>query len=177
MPSFGDPGARLLVVGLAPGRRGANRTGRVFTGDGSGVLLFAALARHGLSTGRYGGDADDGLRLCGCMITNAVRCLPPGNRPAAAEIAACRGHLAARIRALPELAAILTLGRVAHDSTLRALGAAPAALPFAHGAEGRLGTVTVFASYHCSRYNVNTRRLTPEMFDALFLRIRDALAG
>lgn len=162
VPSMGDPAAHLLIVGLAPGMDGANRTGRPFTGDASGVLLHRMLAEHGLLVGE---------RLTGCMVTNAVRCLPPANRPSAAEIAACRPFLAARIAALPRLERILALGRIAHEAVLRALGARPAALPFAHEAEGRVAGLKVVASYHCSRYNVNTGRLTESMFRAVFARL------
>ncbi len=175
VPSFGDPEARLLVVGLAPGRAGANRTGRPFTGDHAGDLLYATLAAHGFAHGAYAARADDGFRLRDCMVTNAVRCLPPQNKPTAAEIAACRPFLAARIAALPRLAHVLTLGRIAHESAVRALGLRPAAAPFGHGAQAPLGRVTLWASYHCSRYNTNTGRLTPEMFETVVLRIRDAL--
>jgi len=170
--SFGDPEAALLVVGLAPGLRGANRTGRPFTGDHAGDLLYAMLLRHGFAQGVYGARPDDGLRLTGAMITNAVRCVPPDNKPTAAEIAACRPFLAARIAALPRLRALVTLGRIGHDSALRALGARPAAAPFAHGAQAQIGPLRLFASYHCSRYNTNTGRLTEPMFDAVFAAAR-----
>jgi uracil-DNA glycosylase family 4 len=172
VPSFGDPGARLCVVGVAPGLRGANRTGRPFTGDYAGDLLYATLARHGFAVGAYAARPDDGLTLRDCLVTNAVRCAPPQNRPETAEIAACRPFLAARLAAMPNLQAVVTLGRIAHDSALRALGARPSALPFAHGAAGAVGGVTLFASYHCSRYNTNTGRLTPAMFDAVFAAVR-----
>ncbi len=175
VPSFGDLTARVLIVGLAPGLSGANRTGRPFTGDWAGDLLYATLARHGFSEGLYGADAADGLTLTDCMITNAVRCVPPQNKPVAAEVAACRPHLAARIAALPRLRQIVTLGKIAHDSTLRALGARPAALPFAHGILGEVAGLRVRASYHCSRYNTNTGRLTPEMFDRVFADLRAEL--
>jgi len=176
VPSFGDPQARLLVVGLAPGLNGANRTGRPFTGDAAGDLLYPTLLAFGFAEGAYGARADDGLRLSGCMVTNAVRCVPPKNRPTGAEIAGCRPFLAARIAALPRLACIVTLGRVAHESTVRALGEPVRAHPFAHGAESRAGAVTLIASYHCSRYNTNTGRLTPAMFRAVFEAARAALA-
>lgn len=175
VPSFGDPGARLLVVGLAPGRGGANRTGRPFTGDYAGDLLYATLLAHGFAEGFYVARPDDGFRLRDCMVTNAVRCLPPENKPTAAEITACRPFLAARIAALPRLAHILVLGRIAHESTRRALGLGAAACPFAHGAEAAAGRLTLWSSYHCSRYNTNTGRLTPQMFEAVLGRIRDAL--
>ncbi|MEO1470012.1 MAG: uracil-DNA glycosylase [Pseudomonadota bacterium] len=172
VPSFGDPQARLLVVGLAPGRMGANRTGRPFTGDYAGDLLYATLSAFGWASGTFDARPDDGLHLIGAMITNAVRCAPPQNKPVGAEIAACRPFLAARIAALPRLAVIVTLGRIAHDSTVRALGQPLRAHPFAHGAQSSIpgphGPLTLAASYHCSRYNTNTGRLTPEMFQAVF---------
>jgi len=163
--SFGDPGAALLVVGLAPGLRGANRTGRPFTGDYAGELLYPTLLSFGLAQGRFRADPADGLRLDGVMITNAVRCVPPKNKPVGAEIANCRQHLNARIAALPELRAILLLGRIAHDSVLSALGMVRARYPFAHAAVHAAGGLTLVDSYHCSRYNLNTRRLTPAMFE------------
>lgn len=177
VPSVGDPAARLLVVGLAPGRTGANRTGRPFAGDAAGLVLMAALARHGFAGA--GGGADEASPLADCMITNAVRCVPPGNRPTAAEIAACSGFLAARIAALPRLRVALALGRIAHASVLRALGLVPARHPFDHGAEvradTRAGGCLVLASYHCSRINTSTGRLTPAMLDAVLQRARSAL--
>jgi uracil-DNA glycosylase family 4 len=170
VPSFGDPGARLLIVGLAPGRAGANRTGRPFTGDYAGEVLYPALIRHGFASGSFAARPDDGLALIDCLITNAVRCVPPENKPTGGEIAACRGFLRGQIAALPRLRAILALGRIAHDSTLTALGARRAAAPFAHAAASQVetphGSATLVSSYHCSRYNVNTNRLTTEMFDA-----------
>jgi uracil-DNA glycosylase family 4 len=175
VPSFGDEAARLAVIGLAPGLRGANRTGRPFTGDYAGDLLYATLARHGFAVGVYAARPDDGLALRDCLVTNAVRCVPPVNRPETAEIATCRRFLAARLAAMPNLSAVVTLGRIAHDSALRALGARPSALPFGHGATGEAGGVAVFASYHCSRYNTNTGRLTPAMFDAVFAAVRRRL--
>ncbi|WP_428408770.1 uracil-DNA glycosylase [Hyphococcus sp.] len=172
-PSFGDPKARLLIVGLAPGLHGANRTARPFTGDYAGDLLYATLGKFGFSEGDYDARPDDGLRLKGAMITNAVRCVPPQNKPVGAEIKTCRQFLTARIEALPDLEAILCLGRISHDSTLAALGIKAKDAPFAHGAEHDAGGgVSVFDSYHCSRYNTNTRRLTPEMFESVFAAIR-----
>ncbi|MGF1501574.1 MAG: uracil-DNA glycosylase [Paracoccaceae bacterium] len=175
VPSFGSPDARLLIVGLAPGRTGANRTGRPFTGDWAGDLLYATLTELGLAAGTYAARPDDGLTLRKTMITNALRCAPPENKPVAAETAACRDFLAARIAALPDLVAIVTLGRIAHDSTLRALGERPAAHRFAHGAETRVGGIQIFASYHCSRYNTQTGRLTAEMFRDVLERARAAI--
>lgn len=169
VPSFGDDAAQLLIVGLAPGVTGANRTGRPFTGDFAGDLLYATLAKFGFSSGQFAADSNDGLRLSNCLITNAVRCVPPQNRPLPAEIAACRPFLSARIAALPNLKAVLCLGRIAHESLLGSLGAKLATYPFAHQAQHQIGDLTIFDSYHCSRYNTNTRRLTAQMFEAVFL--------
>ncbi|MEM9725449.1 MAG: uracil-DNA glycosylase [Pseudomonadota bacterium] len=170
-PSAGDAAAPLLIVGLAPGLRGANRTGRPFTGDASGALLTATLIKFGFAAARDGEDA----ALREVMITNAVRCAPPGNKPTAAEITACRPHLAARINAMPRLKAILCLGRVAHDSTLRVFGRKLASAPFSHGARHAIGPLMLFDSYHCSRYNTQTGRLTPLMFETLFAEIKTLL--
>lgn len=172
VPSFGDERARLLVAGLAPGVTGANRTGRPFTGDFAGGLLYETLSRHGFANGRFEARPDDGLALSDCMVTNAVRCVPPQNKPVGAEINACRPFLAARIAALPRLKAIVCLGRISHDSVLRALGAKLKDAPFGHAAIHQIGTLTVYDSYHCSRYNTNTGRLTSEMFDAVFAQVR-----
>jgi uracil-DNA glycosylase family 4 len=172
VPSFGDPDARLLVLGLAPGVAGANRTGRPFTGDHAGELLYATLTRFGFARGRYAADPADGLALTDCLVSNAVRCVPPQNRPTPAEIATCRPFLAARLAALPRLRAVLCLGRVAHESLMRALARRPVAHPFAHGARHDLGELTVFDSYHCSRYNTQTGRLTVPMFEAVFAAAR-----
>ena len=176
-PSFGDPGARLLVVGLAPGRQGANRTGRPFTGDFAGVLLYDTLLKLGFARGRYEARPDDGLQLTDCMITNAVRCAPPGNKPEPAEEATCRPFLAARIAALPRLKAIVTLGDVSRRNVLKALGLKGSAAPAGHGQEFQAGLYRLFGSYHCSRLNTNTGRLTPEMFEAVFRRVREHLDG
>lgn len=177
VPSFGDSAGRLLVVGLAPGVRGANRTGRPFTGDYAGTLLYETLSEFGFANGRFDARIDDGLQLTDCLVSNAVRCVPPENKPTPAEINTCRGFLAARIAALPQLQAIVTLGRIAHDSTLTALGARKAAFPFAHGARHVIRPgLTLYDSYHCSRYNTNTGRLTPEMFRAVFAAVRHDLA-
>jgi uracil-DNA glycosylase family 4 len=176
-PSFGDPGARLLVLGLAPGRTGANRTGRPFTGDHAGVLLFETLLKTGFAQGRYDARPDDGLALADCMISNAVRCAPPGNRPETSEEAACRPFLTARLAALPRLEVVVTLGDVARRNLMRALGLpASAGIP-GHGAEFTAGPYRVINSYHCSRLNTNTGRLTPEMFEAIFRRARSLLDG
>jgi len=178
VPSFGDRAARLLIVGLAPGRAGANRTGRPFTGDYAGDLLYRTLADFGLSRGVYEARPDDGLQLEGCLITNAVRCLPPENKPKAAEIAACRPFLSATIDGLADLRAIIALGRIAHDSVIAARGRKRAAFPFAHGARHDLGAgLALFDSYHCSRYNTNTRRLTEPMFRAVFAAACAWIAG
>lgn len=171
VPSFGDSGGRLAVVGLAPGVSGANRTGRPFTGDHAGQLLYATLARHGFSNDRFAADPADGLQLVDCLVTNAVRCVPPQNKPVGAEINTCRQFLAARLAAMPNLRAVVALGRIAHESVVRALGARPSAVPFGHGSEGAVGAVTLFGSYHCSRYNTNTGRLTEQMFDDVFRRV------
>ena len=177
VPSFGDDAARLLIVGLAPGLRGANRTGRPFTGDHAGILLYATLAKFGFASGEYGASPEDGLRLEDCMITNGVRCVPPANKPEPAEIATCRQFLVQRIAVSPDLRAILVLGRIAHDTALRALGLRIAAFPFAHGAVHALpgGRVVLFDSYHCSRYNTNTGMLTAEMFEMVFKKARTYL--
>lgn len=173
--SFGEPGARLLIVGLAPGLRGANRTGRPFTGDYAGDLLYATLGEFGLASGVYDKRPDDGMRLHDCAIVNAVRCVPPQNKPTPQEMASCRPYLERAIGALPRLRAIFALGRIAHESTLRALGRRLAAHPFAHGARHDLGegAPVVFDSYHCSRYNTNTGVLTPEMFRDAMRTARD----
>jgi uracil-DNA glycosylase family 4 len=175
--SFGDPDARLLIVGLAPGVRGANRTGRPFTGDYAGELLYATLSELGFAAGVYDRRPDDGLELRDCAIANAVRCVPPQNKPTPEEIASCRPFLVAAIGALPRLRAIVALGRIAHESTLRALGRRLAAHPFAHGAQHdpAVGGPVVFDSYHCSRYNTNTGVLTPGMFREVFVKVREFL--
>jgi uracil-DNA glycosylase len=167
-PSFGDSAAWLLIVGLAPGRTGANRTGRPFTGDWAGDLLYATLAKVGLSTGTYAARADDGLVLNGAMITNAVRCAPPLNKPETSEIASCAPFLKAQIQALPKLTTLICLGKISHDATIRTLGGKLSGHPFAHGAHHHLGGYHVFDSYHCSRYNTNTGRLTVSMFEDVF---------
>lgn len=167
--SLGASTARLLIVGLAPGLKGANRTGRPFTGDYAGNLLYETLDEFGFAEGTYRADPADGLTLIDCMITNAVRCVPPENKPTPAEIALCRPFLVARVASLTNLKAILALGRIAHESTLRALGRRLADHPFAHGAGHQVGDdLTLFDSFHCSRYNTNTGRLTPAMFKSVF---------
>ena len=177
VPSFGPPDARLLIVGLAPGMQGANRTGRPFTGDYAGDLLYETLSIFGFSEGSYAAAPDDGLVLKDCMITNAVRCLPPQNKPIGAEINTCRPFLAARITALPDLKVIIALGRIAHEATVVALGHRRAEFKFAHGAHhNTTARLTLIDSYHCSRYNTNTGRLTPEMFRNVFESARNLLA-
>lgn len=174
--SFGDPAARLLIVGLAPGLRGANRTGRPFTGDYAGDLLYATLLKFGFAQGTYKADPEDGLQLSGAMIANAVRCVPPENKPTPLEIKTCRRFLAAKIAALGKLQVIVALGRIAHDSTLAALGVKLAHAPFGHGAMHRLDRgITLVDSYHCSRYNTNTGRLTEAMFESVFEKARAAI--
>jgi uracil-DNA glycosylase len=178
VPSFGPANARLLIVGLAPGLRGANRTGRPFTGDYAGDLLYATLLKYGFAKGSYAANPDDGLELAGCMITNAVRCVPPLNKPLPAEINTCRQFLVSRLASLPRLSAIVALGRVAHESTVTALGVKKSAHPFGHGARHAVKPgLTLFDSYHCSRYNTNTGVLTPAMFEGVFSAIASHLAG
>ncbi len=172
VPSFGPLDARLLIVGLAPGLQGANRTGRPFTGDYAGVLLYATLIRYGFARGQYGAHPDDGLTLTDCRITNAVRCVPPENKPTGLEIATCRDFLKPTIAEMPKLTTIVVLGRIAHDSVVTALGIKKSAAPFKHGGKHALGQLTLFSSYHCSRYNTNTGVLTPEMFQAVFEKVR-----
>jgi uracil-DNA glycosylase family 4 len=176
--SFGGADARLLVVGLAPGLKGANRSGRPFTGDFAGRLLYPSLVKFGFARGGYAERADDGLALAGARITNAARCVPPENKPLPAEVANCRRFLAAEIAAMPGLRAFLALGSVAHGAVLACLGVRQAAHPFAHGAEHALANgLRLFDSYHCSRLNTNTGKLTAEMFEAVVGRIRDFLAA
>ncbi len=178
VPTFGGLDARLLVVGLAPGLRGANRTGRPFTGDYAGDLLYKTLLEHGLAEGKYDARPDDGLRLVDCRITNSVRCVPPENKPEPAEATACRPFLAAEIAAMPRLKAILALGATAHASILSTLGRVRSRHPFAHGAIHALEGAPLLAdSYHCSRYNTNTGKLTPAMFEAVFVALKPYLAG
>jgi uracil-DNA glycosylase len=168
--SFGDPKPWLLIAGLAPGLHGANRTGRPFTGDYAGVLLYETLFGVGLSNQPNGAAPDDGLRLKGVRITNAVKCVPPENKPDAAEIRQCNSYIAAEIAALPSVKVILALGRIAHDAVLMALGEKRGAYKFGHAAEHVIGSRQLIDSYHCSRYNTQTRRLTPEMFRKVMSR-------
>ena len=178
VPSFGPEDTRLLIVGLAPGLRGANRTGRPFTGDYAGDLLYETLDKFGLSHGSYDRRPDDGLRLTGARITNAVRCVPPENKPLPAEIVACRPYFLAELAALPRLEVLLALGQIAHQQVLAALGLRQAAYRFGHGAVHELPSGLHLAdSYHCSRYNTNTGRLTAEMFEAVFAKVMPLLQG
>jgi uracil-DNA glycosylase len=169
VPGFGDPDAWLAVVGLAPGMRGANRTGRPFTGDQAGVLLYSTLAKFGLSNGDYAAHSADGVTLNGVFITNAVRCVPPANKPETAEIHACRPYLVEHLRGLPKLKVVIALGGTAHQSAVKALGGKLPKTPFGHGAVHHLHTgYTIIDSYHCSQLNTNTGRLTTPMFEAVF---------
>ncbi len=182
VPTFGRLDARLLVVGMAPGVRGANRTGRPFTGDFAGDLLYATLLGFGFAHGTYDRRPDDGLALDDCAITNAVRCVPPQNKTMPAEVKTCRPFLESLLAGMDGLTAVVAIGRVAHDSVLRALGGKLAASPFAHGRRHALplpgcGSVILHDSYHCSRYNTSTRLLTPAMFEAVFAGVRAQLDG
>jgi uracil-DNA glycosylase len=171
--SFGDPAARLLIVGLAPGLRGANRTGRPFTGDHAGEILYATLCHFGFARGRYRATPDDGLELIACRITNAVRCVPPENRPLGGEVKACRRFLRGELTAAPQPSVIVPLGAIAHGSVLRALALPSSRYPFVHGAVYAIpGGPTLAPCYHCSRYNLNTGRLTPSMFEQVFTTVR-----
>lgn len=171
--AFGDPEGRLLIVGLAPGMQGANRTGRPFTGDYAGDLLYATLLDYGFAKGVYQARPDDGLKLVDCRIGNAVHCVPPQNKPLPIEINTCRQFLIARMTEMKNLRAIVALGRIAHDSTLKALNIRSAAAPFKHGAVHETGrSFRLYDTYHCSRYNTNTRVLTPEMFRKVFATVR-----
>lgn len=175
---FGDPKPRLLIVGLAPGMHGANRTGRPFTGDYAGLLLYETLHRFGFASQPQGSDPDDGLQLSGCRITNAVKCLPPGNRPQPDEVRLCNAYLQEELKGLPRNTAILALGGIAHQAVLMALGLRRAAYPFRHGAYHVLpGTrsAVLYDSYHCSRYNTQTKRLTADMFREVFVAISQHL--
>lgn len=168
VPAFGPREARLVIVGLAPGLQGANRTGRPFTGDWAGDLLYETLIDFGFATGTYEERVDDSLRLVDARIINGVRCVPPQNKPTGPEINACRPFLAASLAEMPKARAVVALGRIAHETFLRSVGERPARFTFAHGARHELGRLTLFDSYHCSRYNTNTGRLTTAMFRAVF---------
>jgi uracil-DNA glycosylase family 4 len=183
VPSFGDSAGRLAIIGLAPGLKGANRTGRPFTGDWAGRLLYETLIDYGFAKGVYDERPDDGLILVDCQIVNAVRCVPPANKPTPAEIRTCgEAFLSSALGAMPRLTALVALGRIAHDSTLRRLGLRAADAPFGHGArhEVRTGSgrpLTIFDSYHCSRYNTNTGVLTRDMFRSVFADVRRLFDG
>lgn len=171
VPGFGDPEAWLAIVGLAPGLQGANRTGRPFTGDGAGPLLYGTLAKFGLAEGAYLARPDDDLRLTGAIIVNAVRCVPPQNKPTPEEVRTCRRFLEPALEGLSNLRVVVALGQIAHQSAVKALGGKLPKMPFAHGAEHRLPSgLLLIDSYHCSRYNQNTGRLTDAMFEAIFAR-------
>lgn len=177
VPSFGTLDARLLIVGLAPGLKGANRTGRPFTGDFAGILLYATLKKFGYARGEYAERADDGLTLVDCRITNAVRCVPPANKPETDEIRTCGRFLASEIAAMPRLVAILALGQIAHQAVLAVRNHRRAHYPFGHGAVHELpGGLILADSYHCSRYNTNTRQLTPAMFEMVFAELKRRLS-
>jgi uracil-DNA glycosylase family 4 len=176
VPSFGPLNARILITGLAPGLQGANRTGRPFTGDWAGDLLYATLLKHKLAKGIYDERADDGLELVNCRIANAVRCVPPQNKPEPAEIKTCRQFLKSELETLPNITVILALGKIAHDSVCDTLGARKSAHPFKHGVAYDIGRFQLISSYHCSRYNTNTRVLTTKMFEDVVGKAK-ALAG
>jgi uracil-DNA glycosylase family 4 len=173
--SFGPADARLLIVGLAPGLRGANRTGRPFTGDYAGDLLYATLTEFGFARGDYLARADDGLDLIDCRISNAVRCVPPENKPLPVEINTCRDFLGATLKEMTKLRVVVTLGRVAHETFVVVNGAKRSAFPFGHGRAHAIGGLTLINSYHCSRYNTNTGVLTPQMFRDVFAQVREKL--
>ena len=176
--TFGKPTSRLLIVGLAPGVRGANRTGRPFTGDTAGEILYRTMTEYGYASGTFDARPDDGMTLVDASVTNAVRCVPPKNKPVAAEIRSCRPFLTATIAAMPNLSVMLALGRIAHDSVVAALGQKPRTMPFGHGvAHTADNGLRLYDSYHCSRYNTNTRVLTETMFRKVFADIRNELDG
>jgi len=178
VPPFGDADARLLIVGLAPGMHGANRTGRPFTGDHAGILLYEMLHKFGFSTATESVAANDALDLVNCRITNAVKCLPPDNKPVGAEINTCNEFLAKELGGLPSDAIVLALGGIAHRAVIKSMGGRQADYKFGHAAEHQLGeNFILLDSYHCSRYNTNTRRLTTEMFEAVFTRARELLGS
>jgi len=168
----GRDAVELMIVGLAPGLKGANRTGRPFTGDWAGDLLYSTLCEFGFAEGRYGGEANDTLKLKQCAITNAVRCVPPQNKPVGAEINTCRPFLINTLDSLENLKVLITLGKISHDSTARAFGVRVASVPFAHNKQFAMDRYQVVSSYHCSRYNTNTGRLTEKMFHDVFRTAR-----
>ena len=175
VPPFGAPDARFLIVGLAPGMHGANRSGRPFTGDHAGILLYQMLHKYGFASRAHSESSDDGLELTDCRITNAVKCLPPDNKPVGAEINACNAFLANELQAMPENSVVMALGGIAHRAIVKAMGLRQADFKFGHAALHDLGQFQVLDSYHCSRYNTNTRRLTEAMFDAIFAQARALL--
>ena len=175
VPPFGAPDARFLIVGLAPGMHGANRSGRPFTGDHAGILLYQMLHKYGFGSRDRSESVDDGLELIDCRITNAVKCLPPDNKPVGAEINTCNTFLANELKLLPEDSVVVALGGIAHRAIVKAMGLRQADYKFGHAALHDLGRFRVLDSYHCSRYNPNTRRLTEEMFDAIFAEVRNLL--
>lgn len=178
VPAFGDPNAWLAIVGLAPGKHGANRTGRPFTGDFAGELLYATLLKFGLAEGVYGADREDGLTLEGAIILNAVKCLPPANKPEPLEIATCRHYFEEGLASLPNVKVVIALGQIAHVAAARALGLPPSSTKFGHGAENEApGGRILLSSYHCSRYNQNTGRLNQVMFESVFERAKEALCA
>jgi len=172
VPPFGDIKARLLIVGLAPGMQGANRTGRPFTGDYAGDLLYATLLEYGFAKGKYEARPDDGLKLVDCRIANAVHCVPPQNKPLPVEINTCRQFLVANLETMPKLRAIIALGRIAHDSVLKPLKLKASQAPFGHGAVHQAGAFKLYDSYHCSCYNTNTGVLTADMFRSVFAKVK-----
>ena len=176
VPPFGTADARFLVVGLAPGMHGANRSGRPFTGDHAGILLYQMLHKYGFASRDHSASVDDGLELIDCRITNAVKCLPPDNKPVGAEINTCNTFLANELQLLPPGSVVVALGGIAHRAIVKAMGLRQADFKFGHAALHDLGSFRVLDSYHCSRYNTNTRRLTEEMFDAIFAQVRSLLA-
>jgi uracil-DNA glycosylase family 4 len=175
VPTWGDDHPGLMIVGLAPGLKGANRTGRPFTGDYAGDLLYATLLEYGFTKGKYEARPDDGLKLVDCRIANAVHCVPPQNKPLPIEINTCRQFLAANLATMPNLRAIVALGRIAHDTVLKPLNLKGSQAPFGHGAVHQAGAFRLYDSYHCSRYNTNTRVLTPDMFRSVFAKVKSDL--
>ena len=173
--SKGDEDVQLLIIGLAPGLRGANKTGRPFTGDWAGDLLYSTLLKFNFADGIYGAETSDTLELNKCAITNAVRCVPPGNKPVGVEINNCRPFLVSTLNRFQNLKALVTLGKISHDSTVRALGGKLSATPFGHNRAQEVGGYTIYSSYHCSRYNTNTGRLTTKMFEDVFGNVRNSL--
>ena len=175
VPPFGVPDARFLIVGLAPGMHGANRTGRPFTGDHAGILLYQMLHKYGFGTRDHSEAADDGLELIDCRITNAVKCLPPDNKPVGAEINACNAFLANELAQMPQDSVVMALGGIAHRAIVKAIGLRQVDYKFGHGTLHDMEQFRMLDSYHCSRYNTNTRRLTEPMFDAIFAEARELL--